>query len=235
MNRPSQSILLLTAISVEIDATIRRIQQRRRRGLAGAMSHRDATIHWAITGMGGQRMRQTAAALIAELQPSHVVLVGMAGGLHVALEVGDVRQVAAVISLDGASRYELQTTPNASAATLLTVDELVTSVAGKQALRDRFHADMVDMETWHLADVCAQFGAPLTALRVVSDGAKDDLPPWLVKLTHADGTPNLRQALCHACLHLPTLLQLAASSRRTTQSLAAATEQVLATIANRLT
>lgn len=73
--------------------------------------------------------------------------------------------------------------PGVPTATLSTGASVVSGAA-----YDAIDADMVDMETFALLRACQTFGAPLVALRGVSDGRSElkALEDWTATLHHVD-------------------------------------------------
>lgn len=66
--------------------------------------------------------------------------------------------------------------PRAVVGTIVTGDVFVASDEKKQALREMFHADAVEMEGGAVAQICYQQGTPFVVLRSLSDSA--DRKAW---------------------------------------------------------
>jgi adenosylhomocysteine nucleosidase len=81
------------------------------------------------------------------------------------------------------------------AGRLLTVDRIVRTAAEKAALRDRFQADAVDMETSAVAAVCSERLVRFLSIRVVSDEAGVDLPPEVLSILGRSGGYRVGAAL----------------------------------------
>ncbi len=117
------------------------------------------------TGVGADRARVAAElALCAEAEPpSQVIVSGFAGALDPDLEIG-------AIVRDHTHRFS-------------QAPEVLATAAAKAAWRAETRADVVDMETAAILEVCAAAGVPAMALRVISDRADDDLgvPPDLLE------------------------------------------------------
>lgn len=126
---------------------------------------RSRSVRIVHTGVGPDRARVAAElALCAEEGlPERVIVAGFAGALDPALEIGAVVR-------DGIHRFSLSS-------------EVLATAADKAAWRAETGADVVDMETAAIFEVCAAAGVPATALRVISDRAGDDLgvPPALLE------------------------------------------------------
>ena len=109
-----------------------------------------------------------------------VLVLGLCGALR-RLHAGDVviyRSIAgARFVLDPAVAAAMsKALPGALAVDAYTADRVVTTVAARTALAQRYDADVVDMEGTHLADVLGAHGVPFAMVRVVSDDASRDLP-----------------------------------------------------------
>jgi adenosylhomocysteine nucleosidase len=78
---------------------------------------------------------------------------------------------------------------------LLTVDTIVRTAAEKAALRERYGADFVDLESSAVAEFCAERSVRYLSVRVVSDEAGKDLPREVVTLMTRSGSYQLGSAL----------------------------------------
>jgi len=113
------------------------------------------TVRILHTGVGADSARAALeAGLCAEI-PERVIVAGFAGALVSRLAVGD-------LVTDDTAR-------------LVSAPAVLTTSAAKRAFRAETGAEAVDMETDAIREVCAVAGVPVTTLRVVSDGATDDL------------------------------------------------------------
>jgi nucleoside phosphorylase len=67
--------------------------------------------------------------------------------------------------------------PTASAPlTIVTVDAVAATIEMKRRLAARTGSELVDMETFAVAEVAAAAGLPCAAVRVISDDARETLP-----------------------------------------------------------
>ncbi|MHC5539779.1 phosphorylase family protein, partial [Singulisphaera rosea] len=78
---------------------------------------------------------------------------------------------------------------------LLTVDAIVRTAAEKAELRERFTADVVDMETSGVVSLCSARSIRFLSIRVVSDDAQKDLPPEVAALITHSGSYRVGAAL----------------------------------------
>jgi hypothetical protein len=126
-----------------------------------------------------------------------LVSFGFAGGLDPELAPGTLLlphvvlpAAAEAIRVDGswhAAVHAVLGGMGCATGAMLAVDAVVGSRTGKQALRARSGAAAVDLESGLLAQAAARIGLPFLVLRVVLDGADDDLPPRPGTLVDASG------------------------------------------------
>ena len=135
-----------------------------------------AVVH---TGMGdtaaGRARLQETLATAGNLRG--VISAGYAGGLAARLRVGDL--VLGENFSDArlaASARRLLRDEGLHAGAITTQKQVAATAAAKSALAAGTGALAVDMETGWIAEVCAEAGMPMLALRVVSDAAGQDFP-----------------------------------------------------------
>lgn len=161
-------------------------------------SRRNSPILLAKLGMGPARAARSAGRVIGRHRPSRLLLFGYAGALSRELQVGDIvvvewavpahRAAASAGSVEELAQVPphplaesgllldaaRSAGPRAVAGGALTLPGILGKPAHKAQLRDRFGADVVDMETGALAELCAAAGVPMHCVRAVSDAAEDD-------------------------------------------------------------
>ena len=126
-----------------------------------------------VSGVGRRRARLLAEQVLRELPaPRLVIAAGFCGALVPELRVGDV-----------------VTSPR-----IVTVDHLVSNPAAKRRLGEEHDADVVDMESAGVAEVCAGRGVPFFAVRAVSDTVDTALSPALVQLLAGGHVSPLKAA-----------------------------------------
>jgi adenosylhomocysteine nucleosidase len=105
---------------------------------------------------------------------------------------------------------------------ILTTDRLISDPIEKKRLGERHQADVVDMESAAVAEVCARAGIPFLAVRAVSDTVETRLSSELVNLLSGGRVSSWKAAA--AILRRPRLLgeflRLARDTRRASQNLA---------------
>jgi hypothetical protein len=113
-----------------------------------------------------------------------ILLMGLGGSLSTQHSVGDAILLEAVwndvgdepqcFQSDRALTHTLAQRLNTPIGTGATCDRIITTVAEKRRLGDRYQADVVDMESAVLLDAIPQ--AKIALLRVISDDCSHDLP-----------------------------------------------------------
>lgn len=160
-------ILVTFAVPQESRAFVHRLQHVGPLGpaLVGNLGVEEvAVLH---TGMGAAAARAAVEQALAVLKPARVISSGFAGGLDLALQVG-----------------ELITAPTLGSAglpasirrvKLVSVEKPLDSPAEKARLHTT-GAEAVDMESTPLAELCRAAKIPFLVLRVISDSADEALP-----------------------------------------------------------
>jgi hypothetical protein len=109
------------------------------------------------------------------------------------------------------------------------VDEECVGPGVKERLGQRVPADVVEMENYWLAQVAAESGVPLVAVRAISDTLLETLPEGCSFMDERGETPMAEVAF-HAIRHPRTLLpllRLSVNARRCTANLTAFAEALL--------
>jgi adenosylhomocysteine nucleosidase len=71
--------------------------------------------------------------------------------------------------------------------TLLTVNDVVESPEQKRKLFEQTGAELVDMETFAVAEVCRLREVPFLSIRVILDAAEDRIPKDITKILESMG------------------------------------------------
>jgi nucleoside phosphorylase len=146
--------------------------------------------------------------------------------------VGSVEQVfalppehlAAVLVASGARRAKFH-----------CADRVAASAEAKRALRLSSGADAVEMESGVIRGICGQHKIPSATVRVISDGANQDLPLDFNRLMDSD--QNLRYGKLTAALlkspgKIGALLKLQKQTRAASEQLGQVLVKVLETVPN---
>ena len=169
--------------------------------------------------IGGANSGWLRAALAAPrtTEVSEVISFGLAAGLRPGLAPGALALAetifdgAARFATDSAWRAELQQAlPDAEAADLAGVDELVASPQAKAALFRATGAAVADMESHIVAGFALERHLRFAVIRAVADPAERGLPPAALAAIRPGGGIDL-PALARSILGQPS--QLAALSR----------------------
>jgi adenosylhomocysteine nucleosidase len=146
-----------------------------------------------LTGMGRARAQRGAELLLDGHRPRWIVSAGFGGALDPDLRRNEIVIPQEVVNLEGRRfAIDLAVPPEAESqglrtGTLLTVDEFVRKASEKAELRQKFAADIVDMESSAIAALCGDRGVRFLAVRVVSDEAGVDLPPEILAIVGPSG------------------------------------------------
>jgi adenosylhomocysteine nucleosidase len=170
-------------------------------------------VRVSVSGMGRYAARSAAERTCAVEQPPQLVIAaGFCGALRPDLRVGDV-----VVESKG------------TGGRVLTVPRLVADPAEKRSLHAETGADVVDMESTAVAEVCAARGIPFLAVRAVSDTADTALSPRLAELIAGGSVSPWKAAW--AVVRQPSLLgefrRLARDTKLAAEKLASALRQIV--------
>jgi nucleoside phosphorylase len=129
------------------------------------------------------RAGAAAAELPARLPDGPIVVLGLCGALR-GLRAGAVVLYRDAVDEHGRFTFDGElvralhaTLPAATLVSACTVDHVVTRATERAALAAAYSADVVDMETTHVARALTLRGRPALAVRVCSDDPTYDLPP----------------------------------------------------------
>lgn len=178
------------------------------------------------TGIGRERAVQSAEAVLAKFSPSMVLSVGLAGGLAPGVEVGDVvvcthvdheshrhsdveQSIYAGQTLfDAALDVSREAGLGVRTGTSLTVDEVAWGPAEKAAHHAWKAHDIVEMESFWIAEAASRRGLPFLAVRSISDASGDTL--LNLGVMRPDGTLDTEKFIAHLREHPETGAQLSA-------------------------
>jgi adenosylhomocysteine nucleosidase len=160
---------------------------------------------------------------------SAILSIGIGGGLAPDLPVGAVIVANEIIwnetrlQTDEKWRSELgKHLTGVMTGAIAGSDKIVAYAGAKAALHRETGAMLVDMESHVAAKVAAERNLPFAALRVVSDNAKQNLPPAVFGAVGRDGELNLGAVLRSIAANpaqIPALIRAARDSNRAMASL----------------
>jgi len=189
-----------------------------------------------VSGVGRTTATAAARELVDGHRPRLLVSAGFAGALDPALRRGVVVRPDLAV-LDGEARRisllpgPCPDHPAAMPVTIVTADAVAGSVASKRALAARSGGQLVDMETFAVAEVAEMAGLPCAAERVISDDAHESLPREVAALAAPQSALRRLGAAVNAIGRRPAaaldLWRLWEHSVRDARALAAAVTDVI--------
>lgn len=197
-------VAVIAALSIEVADLVDQLRGKRRYQAAsmavleGELKGKIVVV--GVCGVGREAARRGAEILLAGHHPRWLVSAGFAGALNPALARNDAVLAHEIVGLDGsilpvAIPDVLDGRARWHRGRLLTVDRLITTAAEKAQLWQTFQADVVDMETAAVAQLCAERSARFLSARVVSDDAHGDLAPEIADLLSRSGSYRVGAAL----------------------------------------
>ncbi len=122
------------------------------------------------TGVGMDAARVALENAVCESMPERVIASGFAGALVPDIHIGDI-----VCDMESKAGRQSR---------FATAHEVLANAISKREFREQTGAEVVDMETDAIREVCRVANIQVTALRAISDEAEDDLglPPELLHL-----------------------------------------------------
>lgn len=220
----SADVGIVAALAIEVNPLIARLVRVRRYSgprwsiVEGELAGKVVAI--ALTGPGRTAAARGARLLLDGHRPSWVLSAGFGGALTSDLTRGDSVLAAEIVDGEGGQSFTIDVVvpPDPGRpghrvlpGRLVTVDRIARTVADKAALRDRTGADVVDMETFAVAELCGARDLHFLSIRVISDEAGVDLPPEVVAIMGRTGGYQVGAALgaiWHRPSSLPDLLRL---------------------------
>jgi adenosylhomocysteine nucleosidase len=178
------------ALETEADPFAARVGEATTLGGPGLSFHEGMIagrrVAWVVSGAGSAAAGRAATLLLEGHSPALLVSAGFAGGLDPALARGALVLAAGALR-KGAPRLPLARPDGllpaeAGDAEIVTVDAIVATAAAKRDLRAATGASIVDMETHAVASAATAARVPCASVRIVSDGAEDELPPDIARL-----------------------------------------------------
>jgi len=193
----------------------------------------------ALTGMGPVQARR-AARYALQCAPDVCISSGLAGAVKERYQPGDVLAAVQVSEVRGKRVFPCEPALVDRATScgahmverFLTSPTVVVSARAKQALSAL--GDAVEMESASVLAAASAVNIPAIAIRVVSDGASQDLPLDLNRVFSARGSVRpirLLGSLAAEPGSLPGLLKLAGATRRAASGLAEFLDRYIAALA----
>jgi len=227
--------LILTAVELEARVLARELELRALAAGPSPVFARGA-VRLAVVGVGAAMLGQRWPSLLDGLERPLVISAGLCGGLDPRLVPGDLVVPESVAGPAGElynvtpsrHRAAVAAAPSASTALLVTTREVVATPAAKAALFARTGAAAADLESSLILHAAAASGLPSLVVRGVSDGAREGLPPELLRLVTPEGKMRLAGAI--ALVARPAILPRALDLHRATRRALRAVARLLAAL-----
>ncbi len=202
---------ILAALPIEVGPFLDQLQNvrkyadpqgRRRSVIEGELDGQLLAV--VLAGVGARSAQVGIRRLLDGHRPRWIVSTGFGGALHPDWHRNDVVLANEVIGFNGERLAIDVSVPESSAniggsrirsGRLLTIDHIVRTAAEKATLRDRYGADLVDMETLPVAQACSDRGVRFLSVRVISDEAGTDLPSEILSVVGPTGSFRLGATL----------------------------------------
>jgi adenosylhomocysteine nucleosidase len=175
-------------------------------------------------GIGAERAREAAEALIAAYHPTILVSAGFAGAVEPKLKPGDVFMASTVLDVASGRSFRTQQGNGVLATARM--------IAGQQQKAElaKIGAAAVDMEASAVAQVAAQHGSAFLAIKGISDEFNFPMPA-MERFVSAAGKFQTAQFITHVALRPHrwlTVKRLAANCARAANALSDALDTLLA-------
>ncbi len=158
----------------------------------------DSRLRVAVWQLGamGQGAAGNLERKLADNRPSLVISAGFAGALQSDLAAGDL--VIGKNFTDSAIFARLNLGPGWHVGDIHTAAAIIERAEDKRSLARETGCVVGDLETAHIARVCAEQDIPMLALRCISDTADEDMPvPSRTLWNPATGRPEPLQLFRH--------------------------------------
>jgi adenosylhomocysteine nucleosidase len=183
---------------------------------------------WLLGEMGLGAARNLEKRLSAT-RPALLISAGFCGGLQPGLEAGDL--VLGENHSDANIVSKLDLNEHWHVGSVTTAERILEKAEDKKLLGMRTGCLAGDLETAHLALVCAACGLPMLSIRCISDPVEDDLPvPADVLLNPRTGRPDSLALFRYLIGHPSSVAgfnQLLKNSRVAQDQLAKGLEEIL--------
>ena len=147
--------------------------------IQGRLLDIDVTV--AISGVGLKRARNSTNTLIKKFKPGVIISAGFAGALNPKLGLADVIVADWVLSLKNDEKISMENKLpyiafNFINGGILTENSFINTKEKKLDLFVKSGAEIVDMETWAIADAAKKLDTGVISVRAVSDLTNQHLP-----------------------------------------------------------
>ena len=178
-------IVLISATETEVNGLLKALTDIKKTSISSITIFEgkflDINIVIAIAGVGIRKARNCTNTLIKKYKPKNIISAGFAGALNPKLKLGDlliadwvsILKNTGKISLDNELPYIAYKYIKGG---ILTESSFVNEKNKKLDLFVKSGADIVDMETWAIADAAQKLDTGVISVRAVSDSTNQHLP-----------------------------------------------------------
>jgi len=151
-----------------------------------------------VSGVGQKNAEASTNILLDVFTPKVICSAGYAGGLSSRLKQSNICVPEQIFresdmqALDLSQPIPQKTSPLSNKLTLLTVNDVVESLEQKRTLHEQTGAEIVDMETFAVADVCRVREVPFFSARVIFDAVDDRIPKDITRILERLGKGTSR-------------------------------------------
>jgi adenosylhomocysteine nucleosidase len=176
-----------------------------------------------LSGIGQKNAEVATNSLLDVFAPKCICSAGYAGGLSSRLKPSSICIPEQVIrgvdmqALDVSKSIPQKTSPMPDKLTLVTVNDVAESPGKKRMLHEQTGAELVDMETFAVAEVCRFREVPFLSIRVILDAVEDRIPKDITNILESmdKGTSRFTGTLLGSLFARPSVvLDLVSLKRR---------------------
>ena len=196
---PIRRALVLAPMAMELRPIVKRLGARPSTvGGIKAFQGRQGSVEIIVSqiGVGPEMAAAATERLLDQFAVDHVVVSGIAGGIHPASTIGTVIMPEVVLDVKSGREYR----PSPLGGTPMdgkvgTVDELIVDPARLARLIDQ-GVIALEMESTGVGSVCERRSVPWTVVRVISDRPDDGYTdPSVLGTLRPDGSADLWAAI----------------------------------------
>lgn len=227
MIEPFRGSVVLFAVEREAKAFVRTYRERHVR--AGDYWICGDEVLVGLLGVGKPFARKRLEALLASgCRPARIIVAGFAGALRTGMPLAEVVVATEVVDEHG-GRWAT-TWPEKRTGRVLTCDQMIGEPARKLELGIRHDAEVVEMESSAVAEICQKRGIAFGCVRVVSDDVNKPLSKRLMGLVESGrvSIPRVLWETIRSPKMAVELIRLAKQTRRAADSLAETLRSLLA-------
>ena len=158
----------------------------------------DMSVAVVVSGVGQKNAEEATNILLDVFTPKVICSAGYAGGLSSRLKQSNICVPEQILRGSDMQAFDLsqpipqKTSPLPNKLTLLTVNNVAESPEQKRILYEQTGAEIVDMETFAVADVCRAREVAFFSARVIFDAVDDRIPKDITKILERLGKGTSR-------------------------------------------